>query len=197
MFSWLEDTLFIRCVLFLFIYYLYIKGNKMTFVDWVSKNNTKLIEVTNNITRGDKESMDLYQSVMTQLLPQHTKLDNIIDEEKMYYFIRVTKTNWYSKTSPYQYHKKKYDSSKTEYKDYKDFREDEEYTEDIPDMDWVECELHKIGWFEHDLFMLYYETGTLASLHKETSIPINSVGKYIKDIKNELKKRWLKQKNNE
>lgn len=163
----------------------------MTFNDWLSKNNNKLIEVTKNITKNAEDTMDLYQSVLIQLIPQGDKLDTIKDEEKLYYFIKVLKTNWFSSTSPYQYKKQKHDNRHVEYLDYIDYREDEEYKEDIPDILWVETQLHDIGWFEHDLFMLYYEMGTLTSLHKETSIPINSVGKYIKEIKQELKKRWL------
>lgn len=166
----------------------------MTFNEWLSKNNNKLIEVTKNITKNAEDTMDLYQSVLTQLIPQGDKLDTIKDDEKLYYFIKVLKTNWYSNTSPYQYKKQKHDKQHVEYLDYIDYREDEEYTEDIPDIVWVETQLHDIGWFEHDLFMLYYEMGTLTSLHKETSIPINSVGKYIKEIKQELKKRWNESK---
>ena len=162
----------------------------MTFKKWIETNNEELIQTTRNITKNHEESMDLYQSVLLQLLPQCDKLDGIDDKEKKYYFIKVLKTNWYSGTSPYQYNKNKYDKNKTPYDEYKDHREDFEYKEDIPDILWVESELHKIGWFEHDLFMLYYEYGTLVSLHRETSIPINSVGKYIKNIKTELKKRW-------
>ena len=169
----------------------------MTFNNWLTKNNDKIIKVTRNITNNHEESMDLYQSVISQLIPQKVKLDLIKDEEKLYYFIKVTKTNWYSKTSPYQYHKHKYENNKTTYHDYMDYRVDEEYTEDIPDIDWIETQLHEIGWFEHDLFMLYYEMGTLTLLHKETSIPINSVGKYIKEIKNELKIRWQNTKDYE
>ncbi len=162
----------------------------MTFMEWLSQNNDYLIQTTKNITKNHEETMDLYQSVMTQLIPKADTLNDISDKEKLYYFIKVIKTNWFSNTSPYQYNKLKYEKKRNTYEEYKDYREDIEYNETIPDMDWVEAELHKIGWFEHDLFMLFYETKTLTALHKETQIPINSVGKYIKEIKQELKKRW-------
>ncbi len=162
----------------------------MTFNQWLSRNNEHLIQTTRNITSNHEETMDLYQSVILQLLPKADKLDNIKDKEKLYYFIKVLKVNWTSSNSPYNYQKLKYENNRVEYKDFRDNRNDEEYKEEGPDMEWVENELHEIGWFEHDLFMLYHECKTLVSLHKETKIPINSVGKYIKKIKTQLKERW-------
>ena len=73
--------------------------------------------------------------------------------------------------------------------------EDTPYTEDIPDMVWVRTELDKMGWFEADLFTLWIEMGTLIDIHRETTIPINSVGKYIKEIKKDLYQRWINEKN--
>lgn len=166
----------------------------MTFDKWLNDNNDYLIQVTKNITSNSEDTMDLYQSVMTQLLLQRDKLDPLPDKEKLYYFIKVTKTNYFSKTSPYQYQKKKYEKQHTEYNDFKDLREDISYMEDIPDMIWVEKTLDEMGWFERDLFTLYMEYGTMVAVHKETTIPINSVGKYIKEIKNDLKQRWIKEK---
>ena len=42
----------------------------MTFDKWLNDNNDYLIQVTKNITTNSEDTMDLYQSVMTQLLLQ-------------------------------------------------------------------------------------------------------------------------------
>jgi hypothetical protein len=67
---------------------------------------------------------------------------------------------------------------------------DVEYEETIPDMDWVMEQLDELEWFDRDLFKLWLELGTLSNVSKRTKIPVNSVGKYIKEIKKELKIRW-------
>ena len=158
--------------------------------EYIQRNNRHLIEQTMNIVRGNEEYMDLYQSVVEQLLTNPDKFNEVPDDQKLYYFIKVTKTNWYSKTSPYQYQKKKYDKRHVELDEYKANRILEEEIEETPSIDWVNEQVEDMGWFDRDLFVLWAELGTLSAVHRETTIPINSVGKYINDIKKELNERW-------
>ena len=168
----------------------------MNLLEWISKNNSLLIQTTKNITKNADDTMDLYQSVIEQLLEKPEKMNSINDEQKLYYFIKVIKNNYFSKTSPYKYHLEKYNNSHIRKDDMLYFdSEDTPYTEDIPDMVWVRTELDKMGWFEADLFTLWIEMGTLIDVHRETTIPINSVGKYIKEIKKDLYQRWINEKN--
>ena len=164
----------------------------MTARDFISRNNDLLIHTTKNVTNGYSNYMELYQCVIEQILKKPKKMDLIEDEKKLFYFIKIVKNNYYSKTSKYQYQRIKYDNRNV------DFREElnEKLPDDLdenpyPEWDWVEEQLDTMDWFDRDLFLLWVQLGTLTAVNKETTIPINSVGKYIKTIKQELQKRWI------
>jgi hypothetical protein len=38
---------------------------------------------------------------------------------------------------------------------------------------------------------MWLELGTITAVSKQTTIPLNSVGRYIKNIKIELKQKWV------
>lgn len=109
----------------------------------------------------------------------------------MYWFVRVVKNNYFSNSSPWYYQFKRAEYRATEYDEerYEDIP-DEDYEETIPDMEWVKLQLNTLDWFSRDLFLYWIEMGTLTKLSQETKIPINSVGKYIKQIKQILKERY-------
>jgi DNA-directed RNA polymerase specialized sigma24 family protein len=159
--------------------------------DWLNKNADDLLETTKNITKNHEDSDELFQSVVLQLLEKPDKIQQIPDNEKKYFFIKVIKNNWFSNTSPYHYQERKYKS----YHFLSDEIPDEEhipYSEDGPSMEWVREQLQDFDWFKRDIFLLWIEVGTMVQVHKETTIPLNSVGTYIKQIKQELINRWNK-----
>ena len=164
----------------------------MTAREFIIQNNDLLIHTTENITKGYHDYMELYQCVIEQILLKPEKMDQIEDEKKLFYFIKIVKNNFYSKTSQYQYQRLKYKNKNVEYKDElekKLWDETEDYP--YPEWKWIEEQLNDMEWFDRDLFLLWAQLGTLTKVHQETTIPINSVGKYIKNIKDELKKRWI------
>ena len=164
----------------------------MNLRNWISVNNEELINITNHITSFSEDSMELYQHVVLQLLEKPDKIDNLSDDEKRYYFIKVLKNNYHSKTSPFRYQELKYKKNNILTEDFS-FNENlpEDELEDLPDLNWVKETLDTFDWFDRDLFLLWLEVGTLINVHKETTIPINSVGKYIRDIKKRLRDLWI------
>jgi hypothetical protein len=58
-------------------------------------------------------------------------------------------------------------------------------------MCWVHKQLEDLDWFSRDLFLMWLELGTITAVSKQTTIPLNSVGRYIKNIKIELKQKWV------
>jgi hypothetical protein len=127
---------------------------------------------------------------MEQLL-KGGKLDGMKDKERVYYFIRVLKNNYFSKTSPYYYQYKK-NPHREEFKDIEFFepQPDVEYTEELPDIEWVNKQLSHLEWFDRDLFLLWMELGSLTAVSRKTTIPLNSVGRYINQTKQMLIKKW-------
>lgn len=162
---------------------------------WVNKNYEEMYNTVNNITQGHELSDELFSDVVFQLLNKPDKFNEVPDEQKMYYFIRVVKNNWSSSTSPFQYQRQQHKKRHTTF-DMGKQREDKEETYTGPTMEWVNKQLQDFDWFERDLFLLWVEQGTLVGVHRETTIPLNSVGTYIRNIKTELNKRWENKINN-
>jgi hypothetical protein len=163
----------------------------MRFVVWVEKNNDLLLQRVRDIVTHKDDADDLYQSVIEQMLKKPEQMDNIKDEQKIYYFIRVVKNNYFSKTSPYHYQMRKPIENNYELKDnlIEDI-EDIPYSEDLPDIEWVKNELQTLDWFSRDLFLLWLELNTISNVSRQTQIPLNSVSRYITKIKKILKERW-------
>jgi RNA polymerase sigma factor (sigma-70 family) len=163
----------------------------MRFVSWISQNNDLCLNKVREIVSNPDEADDLYQSVVEQLLRKPDKIDKVTDKEKYYFFIRVIRNNYFSKTSPYHYQYRKPSEKNIQVKeDILEQIEDEEYNDELPDMEWVKNELQHLDWFSRDLFLLWLELNTISNVSRQTQIPLNSVSRYINKIKKELKKRW-------
>jgi hypothetical protein len=159
--------------------------------EWVQLNNQLLLNTTKNITKGYDNYDDLYQSVIEQLLKKGNKLDDMDDKEKMYYFVRVVKNNFYSKSSPYYYQHIKNTTRLNYERDITNIdMVDEPYQEDTPDIEWVYKELDTLDWFSRDIFLMWMELGSLTAVARQTTIPLNSVGRYIKEVKQILNDKW-------
>jgi DNA-directed RNA polymerase specialized sigma24 family protein len=163
----------------------------MRFVDWISKNNDMVYNRVKTIVKDKDEVDDLYQCVMEQLLKQQHKIDDIKDEQKLYYVIRVVKNNYHSKTSPYHYQFRKHKEKQLPIiEDVIENIQDVEYKETLPDMEWVKRQLNTLDWFSRDLFLLWMELSTISKVSEQTKIPLNSVSRYINKIKRILQERW-------
>lgn len=163
----------------------------MTIGKWLEKNNNILVKMVGDIIKNEDDVMDLYQSVVEQILSKPDKANKIPDEQKTYYFIRLIKNNYYSKTSPYHYQIRK---GKERYSPLEESVlesiPDTLYDESIPDIFWVKEQLESLDWFSRDLFLLYIELETITKVSNQTQIPMNSVSRYIKKIKDILKTKW-------
>ena len=63
----------------------------------------ELITICNNICSVQKYKNDFKQEMLLILILMKNKLINDLDDDGklMYYFTRICKNNWYSKTSPF------------------------------------------------------------------------------------------------
>jgi hypothetical protein len=158
--------------------------------EWLGLNYYELEQITHNIVKDKNEVGDLLHCVIEQILKKNA-LDAMVERERIFYFIRVLKNNYFSKTSPYFYQYKKKGLQETIFDpEYYQNIPDESYTEEVPTIEWVYKELEHLSWFDRDLFLLWMELGTLTAVSKKTTIPLNSVGRYINQIKLNLIKKW-------
>jgi len=161
----------------------------MDMNEWINRNYKDLYNTTKNIVKHQQDVDDLFQSVMEQLL-QNKQIREVPPDRRKYFFIRTLKNNYYSKTSKYYYENKKYQDKQTDYNPEIHEQMDEPYMEPA-ELGWVYCQLENLSWFEKDLFLMWLELGTLTQVSKKTTIPLNSVGRYINETKQKLIKLWV------
>lgn len=171
------------------------KINKTRVRDWLNKNYELLKIISRRVTKEENID-DLLQMVIEQLLKNKKFLDIENEKERIYFFTRVVKNNFYSKSSPYYYEYGRhrfYDFSGNDSEYSKEAISIKTEEEEI-DLDWVKRELKKIKdseeWYYGRLFELYLEVGcSLTKLSEKTTIPINSVSRDINKIRTLLRKK--------
>ena len=152
--------------------------------DWISNNIEELKKICSSITRG-QDSEDLLQLSIEQFL-NNKKVPDIPDKEKLYFFTRIVRNNYNSKSSPYYHLYKKFqfleiDNIEIPYL---------ELEEDVITLDWVYNELKKLDWYYRRMMEMYIEEGcSITKLSKRTGIPLNSVSRDINKIRKILKER--------
>jgi hypothetical protein len=148
---------------------------------------------------------DVTQEVFMYLYEDAEKLEQLIADKKIkWYFIRLCKNNYYSKTSKYYY---KYN------RPYKDVTFNDDLVKAvhilipddlyfIQDSDMINDILSELYWYDRELFRLYVlgdndgRKYTYTSLSKKTKISRMNIYITIKKVKEYIKER-LKQKRND
>ena len=152
-----------------------------------------------------KDLDDVTQEVFMYLYEDAERLEQLIADKKIkWYFIRLCKNNYYSKTSKYYY---KYN------RPYKDVSFNDDImklglklkSEDlyfIQDSDMINDILSELYWYDRELFRLYVlgdndgKRYTYSSLSKKTKISRMNIYITIKKVKEYIKER-LKEKRND
>jgi hypothetical protein len=161
----------------------------VTFDSWLIENDKELIGICKNITQSS-DYIDIHQIVILSLLERRETMNTLTDKEKLYYYIGAIKMQFFSKTSKYHYLFRKNQLKHTEILNLEYIEpnvENKHFT-----LDFVNKELDKMSWFDRDLFLLYIELGTLNKVSEQTTIPINSVSKYIRKIKKTILQNYKK-----
>ncbi len=163
-----------------------------TTKEWLEHNYNDLRDMVLKIIKDDQNIDDFYHHILEDILVKQSKMDTLPDNEKKYYFIRIVKNQYYSKTSPYYYRYKK-SQIKREDLDTNLNEIPDDVSPTLPDMDWVKNELKNLDWYERELFLLYMELGTMTKVSKKTTIPLNTVSRQVGNIKQHLRTRWYAQ----
>jgi len=154
---------------------------------WITNNYEEIKTICHKVTKSN-DIDDLLQICVEQFIT-NKKIDDIPDEQKLYFFTKIVKNNYYSTTSKYYntYHKYKF----SEFKEIE--IPDNHYDETEINLDWVNKQLQDIKkdqWYYGRLFELYLQVGcSITKLSQKTTIPINTVSRDINKVRKELKKR--------
>ena len=146
--------------------------------DWITNNIQELKKICSSITRG-QDSDDLLQLSVEQFL-SNKKVPTIPDGEKLFFFARIVRNNYNSKSSPYYHQYKKFQFTDIESIEIPYLP----YEESPINLEWVREELNKLDWYYKRLMELYIEEGcSITKLSKRTTIPINSVSRDINKVR--------------
>ena len=150
--------------------------------DWLSENYNELKNICNKFSTPE-EVDDLLHLCIEQFI-KNKKVHQVPDDEKIYFFTKIVRNQYHSKSSKYHYTYRKYQFNESIEYDTPDV----EYEEDSFNLNWVHEQLKKIDWYYGRLFELYIEEGcSVTKLSKRTTIPINSVSRDINKVRRELK----------
>lgn len=163
---------------------------------YITDNYYELLTISKKLTKGHELAQELLHEVILQLYDKkEIKLKKYCDNSIRYYITAILRTNFYSKTSPFYYKIRK--EAQTYLELFDDYTYEPIY--DIVDEE-VELALEKeklmcileesyveLEWFEKSIFDLYIILGSLKKVSKKTQIPVTSVSRYIKEIRNKIK----------
>ena len=141
---------------------------------------------------------DLVHEVFLQLYENPEKLNGIINNNKLkWYFIRLCKNNYYSKTSKYHYKYRRLHKEITFTNDLMryNFVLKTEKIYFIKDSELINKLLDELYWYDRELFKLYVlgendgKSYTYSSLSKKTKISRMNIYITIKKVKKHIKNR--------
>jgi DNA-directed RNA polymerase specialized sigma24 family protein len=152
--------------------------------DWLSNNYNELKNICNKFSTPE-EVDDLLHLCIEQFI-KNKKVEQIPDKEKLYFFTKIVRNQYHSKSSKYHYTYRRYQFNDVVESDIPDV----EYKEDEFNMEWVREQLKTMDWYYGRLFELYIDEGcSVTKLSKRTTIPINSVSRDINKVRRQLKQR--------
>lgn len=160
--------------------------------DYINNNFKELQTISKRITQGDQLSDELLQEVILQIYEKGNLILKEYDDDSIkYYIIAVMKLNWNSKTSPFYYKIRKEPKNYTDlhpsYVNYETTEQEDDYQSHEELLTIVEQEFTELTWFSKRLMELYLTLGSLKKVSTQTQIPIASVGRYIREIKTEIR----------
>lgn len=150
--------------------------------DWLSNNYNELKNICSKFSTPE-EVDDLLHLCVEQFI-KNKRVHQIADKEKLYFFTKIVRNQYHSKSSRYHYTYRRYQFSDVVETEIPDVV----YEEDEFNLEWVYEQLKSIDWYYGRLFELYIEEGcSVTKLSKRTTIPINSVSRDINKVRRQLK----------
>lgn len=157
---------------------------------YLTKNYYQLLTIANNLTKKDQLSQDLLHEVILQLYDKNDIiLDKYDDNTIKYYITAIMRINYFSKTSPFFYRIKRermimnvdintcWDMS---------YEQEEFETEELYQL--LEMEYCELNWFKKSLLDMYLSlNSSMKAVSRKTNIPIQSISRYIKETRKEVK----------
>jgi RNA polymerase sigma factor (sigma-70 family) len=159
---------------------------------FITTNYYLLLSISKKITKNHDLTQDLLHEVILQLYDKDKiNLSNYDNNTIKYYITAILRINWHSKTAPFWYKVRRERFLYTDLNDILDLEDDQEVFEREMLFELLEQEWCELNWFKKSLFEMYMTVNSLKKVAKQTTIPLSSVGRYIKEAKAEIKENVL------
>ena len=165
---------------------------------FLNRNYYQLLNISNKITKNNQLSQDLLHECILQLYDKDDiKLKSYDDNSIKYYITAIMRINYYSKTSPFYYKIKRERVLMTvDIATCWDMSYEQEEFESEEMYQLLEMNYAELDWFKKSLLDMYLSlNSSMKAVSRKTRIPISSISRYIKEIRNETKNNILKKLN--
>lgn len=145
--------------------------------EWLSENYFRLKEITQKICKTEDVD-EIFHFCIEQFL-SNKKVNKLQVEHRTFFFARIVRNNYFSKSSPYGQVYKRHTFQEVDNLE----MIDKEY-EEFDEFEWVKQQIDndkKTGdWYYARLFEIFISEGcSVSKTHKRTTIPLNSVSRDI------------------
>lgn len=158
--------------------------------DYLTRNYYQLLTIAKKLTKNDQLSQELLHECILQVLEKEKiTLKSYDDNSIKYYIVAIMRINYFSKTSPFFYRIRRermimnvdittcWDMS---------YEQEEFETEELYQL--LEEEYCELNWFKKSLLDMYLSlNSSMKAVSRKTNIPIQSISRYIKETRHEVK----------
>jgi hypothetical protein len=166
--------------------------------DYLTRNYYQLLTIAKKLTKNDQLSQELLHECILQILEKEkVTLKSYDDNSIKYYIVAIMRINYFSKTSPFFYRIKRermvmnvdiascWDMS---------YEQEEFETEELYQL--LEEEYCELNWFKKSLLDMYLAlNSSMKAVSRKTNIPIQSISRYIKETRHEVKSNIINKLN--
>lgn len=166
---------------------------------YLTREYYQLLKIAKKITKGDQLSQDLLHEVIIQLYDKNDIILKSYDDNSIkYYITAVMRINYYSKTSPFFYRIKRERTLMTvDVTTCWDMSYEQESFESEELYQLLEEEYCELNWFKKSLLDMYLSlNSSMKAVSRKTNIPIQSISRYIKETRLEVKTNIINKLNN-
>lgn len=165
---------------------------------YLTREYYQLLKIAKKLTKGDQLSHDLLHEVILQLYDKDEIILKSYDDNSIkYYIVAIMRINYFSKTSPFFYRIRRerivmnvdittcWDMS---------YEQEEFETEELYQL--LEEEYCELNWFKKSLLDMYLSlNSSMKAVSRKTNIPIQSISRYIKETRQEVKSNIINKLN--
>ena len=164
---------------------------------YITKHYYELLKIAKKYTKNDDWASELLHEVILQLYNKKEYRGKLDDNSLKYYLVRIITINWCYPSSPFYRKYKMLDLKTVDLSEVINMFSEENDMDTHKLLDYIETEWTELNWFNKVIFEKYMVLGSLKKVSKDTTIPLSSIGKYVKETKEIIKTKTLIKFNNE